>query len=485
MDSCVFSRRVRSWTVRLLARVLLVVAFVFGLGSASDGWAAGNVGAGSSVGVGYSYCVSGSTTACGSGPDAAAALAIADINAGWCAGGCSYEFERSDGGVYYYYVVLSNGGHNGDFAIFYQGGACASGYTKQTDGTCKSNQPSCPAVGQSSPGGNVASGTSPTQTVLNPLVCISSCAYSYDTYWTGATPGQTGGYAVQWQGLHSTGGACTGSEANASSGSVNQNSNVNCPDRTYQGTVNGQNVCVPYPTQTTGGSSSTTTTDAPASSPAATSTTGTTTTTTCDGTTCTTTTTTTTTGGSSGGSGASGVAGSTCAGGSGASAVAGTCTTTSTQPQTQYCQDNPTAAQCSGSASGGTDCSAAPTCSGDAVSCAILAQQWLARCDLQKSNDPSITLGQQIQAGNDPMSSQLPTPGNATQVDMSQKLSGVDDMGIAAQCMPDINAVVPLPGGSWVMHMDMTPLCSLGQLLGALNMLSTLMLCAYMLKGSF
>ncbi|WP_247530743.1 virulence factor TspB C-terminal domain-related protein [Ralstonia solanacearum] len=68
---------------------------------------------------------------------------------------------------------------------------------------------------------------------------------------------------------------------------------------------------------------------------------------------------------------------------------------------------------------------------------------------------------------------------------MSQKLSNVDDMGIAAQCMPDINAAVPLPGGTWVMHMDMTPLCSLGQLLGALNMLSTLMLCAYMLKGSF
>ncbi|WP_253760354.1 virulence factor TspB C-terminal domain-related protein [Ralstonia solanacearum] len=119
------------------------------------------------------------------------------------------------------------------------------------------------------------------------------------------------------------------------------------------------------------------------------------------------------------------------------------------------------------------------------MSCAILAQQWLARCDLQKSGDPSINLGQQIQAGNDPMSSQLPTPANATQIDMSQKFANVDDMGVAAQCLPDINVSVPLPGGAWLFHMDTTPLCDLGKLLGYLNMLGTMMLCAYMLKGSF
>ncbi|MHA6915881.1 virulence factor TspB C-terminal domain-related protein [Ralstonia pseudosolanacearum] len=119
------------------------------------------------------------------------------------------------------------------------------------------------------------------------------------------------------------------------------------------------------------------------------------------------------------------------------------------------------------------------------MNCAILAQQWLARCDLQKSKDPSITLGQQIQAGNDPMASKLPTPDGAAQVDMSQKFSSVDDMGIAAQCLGNINVSVPLPGGAWLFHMDTTPLCDLGKLLGYLNMLSTLMLCAYMLKGSF
>lgn len=465
MDSCVFSQRVRSWIMRLLALVLLGVALVSGPAWATDP---------ATMGVtGQAWSVSGTDP-----PyyDSAGA-ACASISSPYAFTGI--QMNPAGGGAN---CMADIGAYS---SVFYVPGRCATGYTLQSDGTCKKPQPNCPAVGGAPSGGNTASGTSSTQTVLNPLVCISSCAYSYDTYWTGATPGQTGGYAVQWQGLHSTGGACTGSEANASSGSVNENSNVNCPDRTYQGTVNGQNVCIPYPTQTTGGTSSTTTTDAPASAPAATSTTGTTTTTTCDGTTCTTTTTTTTTGGGSGGSGASGAAGSACASGAAASAVAGTCTTTSTQPQTQYCQQNPSASQCSDSASGGADCSAAPSCSGDAVSCAILAQQWLARCDLQKSDDPSIKLGQQIQAGNDPLSSQLPTPGNATQVDMSQKLSGVDDMGIAAQCMPDINVAVPLPGGTWVMHMDMTPLCSLGQLLGALNMLSTLMLCAYMLKGSF
>ncbi|MHA2904011.1 hypothetical protein ACW9FB_16195 [Ralstonia mannitolilytica] len=45
---------------------------------------------------------------------------------------------------------------------------------------------------------------------------------------------------------------------------------------------------------------------------------------------------------------------------------------------------------------------------------------------------------------------------------MSQKFANVDDMGFAAQCLPDVNVNLPLPGGSWNLHMDMTPLCDLG-----------------------
>lgn len=297
------------------------------------------------------------------------------------------------------------------------------------------------------------------------------------------------GYDAQWQGpIAATGNACDGSESNASSGSVNENSNVNCPDRTYQGTVNGQNVCVPYPTQTSSGTTTTNTTDTPASGVPANSSSATTTTT-CDGTTCTTTTTTTTTGGAGGGSGgaasgvtgASGVAGSACVGG--ASAVAGTCTTTTTQPQTDYCKENPSASVCASSASGGADCSSPPTCSGDAISCAILSQQWQTRCDLQKDADSSITLGKQLQAGNDPMAAQLPTPQKADQspIAIGDKLSSVDNMGIAEQCLQPISFSVY----SHTYTFDTGPMCKLGQVLGALNIMSTLMLCAYMLKGSF
>lgn len=119
------------------------------------------------------------------------------------------------------------------------------------------------------------------------------------------------------------------------------------------------------------------------------------------------------------------------------------------------------------------------------ISCAILQQQWNTRCELQKGGDSASTLGQQIQAGNDPMAGQLPTPGKAEQVDMSSKFSNVDDMGFVAQCLPDIDLALPLPGGTSNLHISTAPLCDIGKLLGYLNMLSTLMLCAYMLKGSF
>ena len=120
----------------------------------------------------------------------------------------------------------------------------------------------------------------------------------------------------------------------------------------------------------------------------------------------------------------------------------------------------------------------------DAISCAILQQQWSTRCELQRHDD-STDLGSKLANGQDPMAGQLPTPGKADQVDLSSKLSNVDDMGIAAQCLGNIDVPLSLPGGAWSLHIDTTPLCDIGKLLGYLNMLGTLMLCAYMLKGSF
>ncbi|BCL86872.1 virulence factor TspB C-terminal domain-related protein [Ralstonia pseudosolanacearum] len=102
---------------------------------------------------------------------------------------------------------------------------------------------------------------------------------------------------------------------------------------------------------------------------------------------------------------------------------------------------------------------------------------------MQKDADSSITLGKQLQAGNDPMAAQLPTPQKADQspIAIGDKLSSVDNMGIAEQCLQPISFSVY----SHTYTFDTGPMCKLGQVLGALNIMSTLMLCAYMLKGSF
>lgn len=132
--------------------------------------------------------------------------------------------------------------------------------------------------------------------------------------------------------------------------------------------------------------------------------------------------------------------------------------------------------------SGGADCGSPPSCSGDAISCAILQQQWNTRCELQKGGDSASALGKQIQDGNDPMAGQLPTPGkaDAAPVYVADKFSSVDNMGIAEQCLEPI--AFSVFGNAY--SFDTGPLCKLGQVLGALNVMGTLMLCAYMLKGS-
>lgn len=160
---------------------------------------------------------------------------------------------------------------------------------------------------------------------------------------------------------------------------------------------------------------------------------------------------------------------------------------TTTEPKDVFCASHPNDALCKtqSEASGGADCTAPPVCKGDAVQCAVLNQQWRSRCDLQKT-DSSVTLGQQLANGQDPQASTLPSPGNASQVDVGSQLDNVSDMGLAAQCLPNINIPLSLPGSSGAsLYIDTTPLCDFGRLFGYLNMLGTLMLCAYMLKGSF
>lgn len=474
-----FFRPARSWIALRLGRVLLALVLVFGPALAFSATHSGSTG---HVWNSAGYTGVSAVAACSAYVSVAyPGMVIDGYNSatGFCTGHWPSDPNQCGGSCNIGVVELSD---------------CVVGYEKQPDGTCKKPQPNCPAAGQPAPGGNSATGTSPTQTILNPQVCVGGCAYTYSSYWTGAKPGQNGGYPAQYTGLSSTGSACSGDGTPSASQSSPADPPKQCGVRQYSGTVNGVSVCIDYPTQTTGSTSTSTTTDAPASGVPATTNSSTTTSTTCDGTTCTTTTVVAVGGGGAGGSGAgsgaSGAAASPCQSGqasTGASVQggAGTCTSTTSEPQDKYCEKNPTAAQCKkDSASGGGSCDAPPSCDGDAISCAILQQQWNMRCELQKHDD-STDLGAKLANGQDPLAGKLPTPGGADQVDMSQKFANVDDMGFAAQCLPDVNVNLPLPGGSWNLHMDMTPLCHLGKLFGYLNMLSTLMLCAYMLKGSF
>ncbi|MFJ1251713.1 virulence factor TspB C-terminal domain-related protein [Cupriavidus sp. CuC1] len=174
-----------------------------------------------------------------------------------------------------------------------------------------------------------------------------------------------------------------------------------------------------------------------------------------------------------------------------------------TQTQDGFCKDNPSSSPCTGgggggggggntnkgTAAGGDDCTTPPACTGDAIACMMIKQQYKTRCELQKDDGPNgaVALGQKLANGQDPQASTLPSPSNATQVDLSARLSNVDDMGIAAQCLPDLHIPLgALPGSNGSMlNISTGPLCDFGKLFGVLNMLGTLALCAYMLRGSF
>lgn len=485
-----FFRPVRSWIALLRALALLALALVCG-----PSWAIDTTG--------MQWSVSGSL---GNSADAACSSYFSRFMAGGGApSGSTYAgvVMASDGQSGVCQVKRSDDGTLRQFGTAVLTGSCISGYTKQPDGTCKSNTPPPPNCADPSllnkyKGAGYT--TASTQAGAPDYICIKGCQYD------------PGGVTVTYPNPNSVTGYTSGGRAGAASGKSCDMANwpqitldvemSNATDITklppspevcaaqgrFYGQVNGADVCSPaVPGGTTTTSNGTTTEQTGgtgASAPAGTPPDTTTSKTTCDGQTCTTTVVVVGGGGRTVQCGSVHVAASSVPTASGP-ATNNTCTTTSTQPQQQYCAQNPQAVQCKDdSVSGGADCSSPPSCSGDAISCAMLQQQWNTRCELQKHDD-STDLGAKLANGQDPLAGKLPTPGGAEQVDMGQKFANVDDMGFAAQCLPDVNVNLPLPGGTWNLHMDMTPLCDLGKLFGYLNMLSTLMLCAYMLKGSF
>lgn len=109
-----------------------------------------------------------------------------------------------------------------------------------------------------------------------------------------------------------------------------------------------------------------------------------------------------------------------------------------------------------GSASGGEGCEAPPSCSGDPVMCAVLQQEWLARC-------PAVVTNEQVdsQIGENPT---IPS----SETDMSGAISETVLVGSSGECPAP--TTVTLPGGSQIQIEVITWFCSLAERIAPLVM---------------
>lgn len=223
---------------------------------------------------------------------------------------------------------------------------CDVGYNVQS-GKCK--QYTCP------PSGSYSAVTQPDQKVANAGdgQCSGGCGYTPSSWKVG----NDGQIWATWP-FKSTGKFCGGDPkpgtTDVDSGEQNTKNPAPVPCGTNQcpGTVNGQAICVPCKGQQEQGPS--TSASAPAGAASGTQTGTSDTSTTCNGVNCTTTTTTKDANGT----------------------VTGT--VEKSEKQESFCKENPTSALCKQSSFGG-QCGAV-TCEGDAVQCAIAADQYRRNC---------------------------------------------------------------------------------------------------------
>jgi len=158
-------------------------------------------------------------------------------------------------------------------------------------------------------------------------------------------------------------------------------------------------------------------------------------------------------GGTGGGTGAGSTQG-TGAGAGGTVCQGGMCQSInadgSTNPavgEPAYCSAHPADPVCANNDGGSADPCTAPldTCSGDALQCAQLQEAHKDRCDYENDQtalkgDPNFTLGNSINAGQDPLASSFPTAANGTTTDMSTIL---DSSGFnSGSCFQDKSVTV-------------------------------------------
>lgn len=308
--------------------------------------------------------------------------------------------------------------------------SCNSGYINNAGNTA-CQQYTCP------PSGSYSAITQPDQKVTNAGegTCSAGCSYQPSSWKVG----QDGQIWATWP-FKSTGSFCKGdpSPANPAVDTGEKNTKnpapVPCGQNQCPGTVNGATICVPCKgTQEQGPS---TTASAPGTGASGPSTS--TTTTECNGVNCTTTTTTT--------DGNGGVTGQT----------------QTSQKQESFCKENPQSALCKQSSFGGA--CAATTCEGDAVMCAIAADQYKRNCEW--FDDPAAA--QLATVGNAAITGQDRPPGHPANDASSQSVSfsSVIDQSdrLGAGCPTDV--AVSVAGKS--VSIPFSSMCGNLQLVGNL-----------------
>lgn len=201
--------------------------------------------------------------------------------------------------------------------------------------------------------------------------CNSGCGMLLQSGWYDKTSNTT------WGSWSQTGSACTAGEPSVlSSNDPKVEAAKQCAAGTCPGTVNGQSVCVPCDksketgTGTKTESSSTTASGASTPGTSSTSSESTSTRTECSNGSCTTTETTTVTG---------------------PNGDKTDKTTTTSEPQSDYCTRNPRADVCKGTESSwGGSCESGFTCDGDAVQCAQARASYELRCKITETDSEVI-----------------------------------------------------------------------------------------------
>lgn len=116
-----------------------------------------------------------------------------------------------------------------------------------------------------------------------------------------------------------------------------------------------------------------------------------------------------------------------------------------TGTQDDFCGKNPQSPMCIKGAWSDQGCGQSmPSCQGDAVQCAQAKLQWQSYCSTV-GDGTAATLGAAMGSGSDPLGADLPTPQNATQLDLSTQLKTSDSF-LSGGCLQD--TVVPFNGGT-------------------------------------